>query len=435
MLTGNRRMLGLIAMIGALTALGLPTQALAQSATDLAPFKLKVNGRGQGDILAMIEDAVPGEEDPCTDVCLAHYRPGRVVTLTARPKSPFEFGFWSDDRCPPGPVCKLVVDRGAQTVVATFSPQLLIVEVSNDSSGPAQLTSEPAVDPPVPAPFPSCGRVEVPIGASRQVWCRAFPASRDKQIKLNAVGDKPFWGAGLKGDACDAPDGASCSLVAHSRRQVALRFGGPPLLLPGDPGDLKVTFRIAKEGTGSGTVRSTLLDCGDTCNATLNFGELHALTADANPGSRFVRWRGACTTNPQCALAVGPVTRVTAVFDAVETASETQPSGGRPQQSKRTPSSQAAFVARVGPVIVPGGRPRRIHFTVRVNARSSIRAVLHDARGRRVSSHTWSIQSGKHVLRLRVPKRARRGTYVLKITAHDTAGNVKRFKRRVQLRR
>jgi hypothetical protein len=427
-------MLGLIAMIGALTALGFPTQSLAESAPDLAPFKLRMNGPGQGVVVATIEDAV-SEEIICKEVCQPRYRPGQVVTLRARPRRPFEFGFWSDDRCPPGPVCKLVVERGDQTVVATFSPQLLIVEASNDSSGPAQLTSEPAVDPPIPAPFPSCGDIEVPVGAQRRVWCRAFPASKDEQIKLNAVGEEPYWGAGLKGDACDAVDGASCSLVPHSRRQVALRFGGPPLLLPGEPGDLEVTFRIAKEGTGSGTVRSKSLDCGDNCNATLNFGEWQTLTADAKPGSRFVRWRGACAASPQCALAVGPVTRITAVFDAVETASETQPSGREPQQSKRTPSSRAAFVARVGRVVARGARPRRIHFTVRVNARSSIRAVLHDARGRPVNSRTWSIQRGKRVLRLRVPRRARRGTYVLKITAHDTAGNVKRFKRRVQLDR
>jgi hypothetical protein len=95
---------------------------------------------------------------------------------------------------------------------------------------------------------------------------------------------------------------------------------------------------------------------------------------------------------------------------------------------------QPRFAARVGPIVVRGGRSRRVLFTVGVNARSSIRAVLQNARGRRVSSRTWSVQRGERVLRLPVPKRARRGTYTLNVTARDAGGHVKRFTRRVKLR-
>jgi hypothetical protein len=128
------------------------------------------------------------------------------------------------------------------------------------------------------------------------------------------------------------------------------------------------------------------------------------------------------------------------VFDTVgkpagTTPAGTTPAGTKPQRSKRGEGTRAPFVARVGPIVVPGAGPRRVHFTVSVNARSSIRAVLENARGRPVSSRTWQVERGERVLRLRVPRRARRGSYVLRITARHKAGDIKRFTRRVRLRR
>jgi hypothetical protein len=265
-------------------------------------------------------------------------------------------------------------------------------------------------------------------------------------VKLNATGMDPEWGPGVFGDDCDAIEGAECSLKVHSRRLVGLQFGLPHVWDLGQPGDVGVVFRVAKDGTGSGTVRSRSLDCGDSCDATLDFGDRQTLVATAERGSRFVRWSGACKASPRCTLAVGPVTRVTAVFDSEGRPPETKPSGtngsdaepprSTPQQSKRERRSSSAFAASVSRrIVVRGARSRRVLFTVGVNARSSIRAVLENARGRRVSSHNWSVRRGKRVLQLRVPTSAGRGTYVLKITARDRTGNVKQFKRRVRLHR
>jgi hypothetical protein len=269
--------------------------------------------------------------------------------------------------------------------------------------------------------------------------------------KLSAEGVEPVWGRGVDGHTCDTIAGAECSLTVHSRRHVALAFGEPIERSGGVPGDITVVFRIAKDGTGSGTVRSESLDCGDRCRATLGFGDPQTLVAHAERGSRFVRWRGVCAASPRCTLAVGPVTRVTAVFDSVGSQAETKqaetkPSGTKPpgrkrptsksQQSKRDRRSQSPFVARVGRrIVVRGVRPRRIRFTVSVNKRSSIRAVVAHARGRLVSSRSWTVGRGRRVLRLSLPRRARRGTYVLRVTARDGAGYVKRFERRVRLRR
>jgi hypothetical protein len=123
------------------------------------------------------------------------------------------------------------------------------------------------------------------------------------------------------------------------------------------------------------------------------------------------------------------VTRVTAVFDAVK------PLASQSQPPTRAPKSKQQFVAVVGQPVVRGVRPRRILITVRVNAPSSIAAMLTSARRRRVIYHSWQVASGSRVLRLSAPKRARRGMYVLRLTARDRDGHVKRFERRVRLRR
>jgi hypothetical protein len=232
---------------------------------------------------------------------------------------------------------------------------------------------------------------------------------------------------------------------------VRVKFGEPSPYPepPPEDSDVGVVFRVARRGTGSGTVRGTAggLDCGRKCSAILDFGSEQTLVADPDHGSRFVRWRGACATAPRCTLAVGPVTRVTALFakerPPVSRPTTSGPLASRPSRSAPAPRSprqaqgpERRFIVLVGRrVAVRGVRPRRVTLPVRVNARSSIRLVLEHTRGHLVSSRTWEVRRGRRVLRLRVPARARRGTYVLRIKAQDRRGHVKGFERRVRLRR
>lgn len=251
------------------------------------------------------------------------------------------------------------------------------------------------------------------------------------------------------------------------------------------PLEVRAVVRITKRGTGSGTVRGdpVAVHCAaDRCKTLepVAVGDHETLIADPDPGSRFVRWEGApCGTKDTCRLKVGPVTTVTVVFDKRPTIVLT-PSGPRdpkpedatpqdpkphesksqdskPQDSKRQntkpensepppkppkPAPKAAglqrpFVARVGRhVLVRGVRPRRLAVTVGVNVRSSIQLALQTKRGRRVTSRTWTITSGRRVLELVVPSRhSRRGRHLLRVTAWDGHGHVERFTRRVYLRR
>lgn len=411
----NRRVARLIMLATAVAALGSPAPSLA------AQLELVASGRGR--IVATIANATADEkaEVVCTgggDKCTASYAAGRAVTLRAEPDlsgGPSTFEVWSDDRCPPGPVCKITLESDRQSVVASFSPQLVAVNVFNTSGAPLRITSSPA--------GLSC---EV---TARTGGCRGeFPLL--SSVDLIAEGAAPRWGG------CDAIVGAKCSVTAHSRRDVFLEAG--PFGKTHDPLRVGLTFRVAKTGTGSGTVRSESLDCGSRCSDELLFGTKQTLIAEPGRSSRFVGWRGACSDDPRCTLVAGPVTRITAVFDDPNARPRPPTSGQspKPKPGPLPPSSQGGFVATVDRrVVVRGVRSRRIRFTVRVNRSSSIRVVLKTARGNRIISRTWKVEPGRHVLRLRVARRARRGSYVLRIAARDQHGHVMRFERRVRLRR
>jgi hypothetical protein len=430
----NRRLARLIALAAAaaaaVAALGFPAPSLA-SQLDLMPS-------GRGRIVSTISDARPEEnaEVVCSGdrhVCTAGYIAGRVVTLRAEPDltaGPSSFRAWSDDRCPPAPVCKITLEDDRQSVVASFSPQLVAVNVFNTSGASLRVTSSPA-------------GVSCEVMTQKGVCRGEFPLF--SSVDLIAQGDAPRW------RGCDTIIGAKCSVTAHWARDVFLEVG--PFGQHYDPLTVELTFHVAKEGTGSGSVRSESLDCGNRCSNRLDFGTKQAFIANAAPGSRFVGWRGACSSDPRCTLVVGPVTRLTAVFDDPSVHPSSPPSSkpssppsskpptsgpNRPNPATRpsTPSPQHGFFATVDRrVVVRGVRPRRIRFTVRVNQPSSIRAALQNGRGNRVASRAWNVKPGRHLLRLSVPRRAQRGSYLLRITARDQHGHVKQIARRIRLRR
>jgi hypothetical protein len=191
-----------------------------------------------------------------------------------------------------------------------------------------------------------------------------------------------------------------------------------------------VRFRVLKQGSGSGTVRSGAVDCGNSCVSEQNFGTQQDLVADPDGGSNFSGWRGACSTAPTCSLAVGPVTTLVAVFNA---GPSTSSSGSQPSSSSR-PAPR--FVARLRRFVVSGhGRKRRILIRVQVNARTTVRATLTSRRGRRVTFKRWRVAAGSPLLRLKVPTRTRRGTYRLALSLSDGRGHVVRVTRRVRIPR
>jgi len=73
---------------------------------------------------------------------------------------------------------------------------------------------------------------------------------------------------------------------------------------------------LAVNVSGSGSVSSYVpgLLCSTACTTTWNTGQQLGLVATAAPGSRLVRWGGACSGAGACELAVGAGSSVTAVF-------------------------------------------------------------------------------------------------------------------------
>src|SRR5262249_54766586 len=78
--------------------------------------------------------------------------------------------------------------------------------------------------------------------------------------------------------------------------------------------DAQTPLTVNLSGPGSVTADVPGLLCETTCTTTWNSGQRLTLTATPQPGSRLVRWTGACTGAADCVLSVGPGKTVTALF-------------------------------------------------------------------------------------------------------------------------
>lgn len=77
-----------------------------------------------------------------------------------------------------------------------------------------------------------------------------------------------------------------------------------------------LTFSVAKSGTGTGTVTSSIggISCGTTCSASITTGTSVTLTAAPSSGSTFTGWTGACGGTGTCTVTMDAAKSVTATF-------------------------------------------------------------------------------------------------------------------------
>jgi hypothetical protein len=407
---------------------------------------LQVFAVGQGAVTATIPAPSVGETPTgtCTGRlgllvagdydCTFDALQGRSVTLTATPNvaTGATFGAWSDERCPSGPVCTLALDAGEQAVSALFSPQLLHVRLGSGSvlqtTGAGTVTSSP----------PGI-RCEVPEGGSQD--CQAlFPLFAE--VELLAAGAQPVRWSSEVGADCDIAAAQTCHVTMDRSRGISVGFASPPRKFDiGGRPNLFAAFRVGLAGEGSGRVHSTPIgdsardvDCGRRCTSFHEFGDRVSLIAEPDPGSRFVRWRGVCSVQPTCRLAVGPVTRLVAVFQ--RNAAAGHPGGRAPSRRSDRPSAgRRSFVARLVQVVVRGRRRNRVVvLRLRANAAADVRATLTRNR-RRVATRRWRIAAGPRVLRWQVPTRVHSGRYRIRITVRKTGGPSTRFARTIRLPR
>ena len=73
---------------------------------------------------------------------------------------------------------------------------------------------------------------------------------------------------------------------------------------------------VQTSGTGTGVVTGSGIDCGVTCEATLDEGTTVTLTATPAVFSTFIGWGGACAGTGSCVVTVNATTAVTATFDS-----------------------------------------------------------------------------------------------------------------------
>ena len=89
------------------------------------------------------------------------------------------------------------------------------------------------------------------------------------------------------------------------------------------------TLTVVKSGTGGGNVTSLPpgIDCGSTCGAEFGEGTNVTLTANANAGSTFTGWSGACNGTGTCTVTMNGAKTVTAQFDSYQPALKVQKAG------------------------------------------------------------------------------------------------------------
>ena len=74
------------------------------------------------------------------------------------------------------------------------------------------------------------------------------------------------------------------------------------------PDAATAALAVSKEGTGTGRITSLPpgIDCGTTCAASFPDGSSVTLIANADDGSTFVSWSGACSGTGLCPVALPP---------------------------------------------------------------------------------------------------------------------------------
>jgi hypothetical protein len=355
---------------------------------------LQIAPRGPGAVTAApagldAETGAPAGQ-PCAesdgrDDCPTAYLAGTRVTLTAAPDAGASFAGWSDPSCTGTGPCTITLAAAERSVVATFSPLTVNVNLSSDN---ARVTSSP---PGIDCPNDCDG----PFPAGSRVTLTATPFSGHSFNR---------WEYG-----CEPANAPTCVVTVRDQPTHAglVLDNDPP---PGRPGTISVRFEVRKAGDGSGRVTSTDLDCGPRCMRQYRFGDAAVLSAVADRGSRFDGWGGVCPPAPTCTLAVGPVTAIPAVF-----------------------AKRVALSAALTRFAVTGrAASRRLVVTVQVSLATGAVVVLSRA-GRPFASRTYTLRAGANVLRLAVPRSARAGPAQLRVGVQDPNGGVRNFRRTVKL--
>jgi len=103
--------------------------------------------------------------------------------------------------------------------------------------------------------------------------------------------------------------------ISGTANQNEKSLSGTSCTLGADSAQSSRTLTVSKAGTGSGTVISSNMNCGNVCSASYPSGTSVTLTASPAGGSTFVGWAGACSGTGACTVTMSMAQTVTATFN------------------------------------------------------------------------------------------------------------------------
>ena len=331
------------AALGAASAAGLALVPFAAggSRAPAALVTLDVSPRGPGSISTSTAGGIdldngnvavsqPCEENVGEGLCHWAFPSGTSVTLAAHAEGT-GFAGWSTPDCPGTGSCTITLDDAVTSIVALFSPLTLGVRLSSDSG---TVTSNPA---------------GITCSVDGDDGCEhGFAANSRVQLTVTG-GDFKGWNG-----PCAPADSRTCTIVVDDQKTWAgARFGDDPA--PQLATTINVQFQLQKAGNGGGTVTATNIDCGSRCSSQVGYGKSLTLTAAPDGSSAFGGWGGVCAqTQLTCTLAVGPITKVKAVF-VHDTTAPSAPTGLKVTSTTAT-SVSIAWGASTDNVAVTGYR-------------------------------------------------------------------------------
>jgi hypothetical protein len=348
---------------------------------------------------------------------------------------------WSRDDCGQTAQCTFTPDVDQDWITALFMPLELEIGIKGLGTVTAQDPSGVAI-PLV------CSNTALLGFLDADSACHVLRAA-DTDVVLTATpqtaGTEIRWGNNPAGCRPDGDNFASarCTVTMSNIRTFATVAFGPPapdcsnpptgtVCPPGFPFQITSYLTVRVAGTGHGVVKGLSSgDCRTTCSASLAYQSRVSLTAGpADAGSRFVGWRGICSTNPNCVFAAGSVSGVTAVFDLEQatttttttTTTRTTPTTATTTTSPTTTSSPTTTTTTTGPTRIVasltrismlranGRRVVVVAVTVDRPARATLR-LLKRGKVKALATKTFKLAKGRNSLRFAMPKKTKPGTY------------------------
>jgi hypothetical protein len=334
-----------------------------------------------------------------------------------------KFVGWSRPECEgTAPTCTITVEDEVEPVVAQFTPVWLEVLINGD--GTVAVNGQP---------FSSCTTGRCVIGYF----------DNGATVNVTSVTADPHWGFGCDPFESDLLAGRCSIELSNIRNFVSVGFGVgfEPDAQP--PYNLSKPVTVRRAGRGEGRVHGNGRDaegvdwqisCGSTCKLNgIQYQTRVRLSADVADGSTFDHWSGPpCGSRTVCTFTAGKYPSVRATFDrTASVASVSPPASSAPASG----TGAAPFSMSVRRVKASGRRATR-KITVTLTTNRSARATLRLTRkGKRVTAKTFTLPQGTRAISLKVPRRARAGSYRISLGVTAADGTVKSFAKRLHLRR